>query len=172
MSTRNVAPLTNNEVEEDEQLVRMSTEDLLKELADLTRNERALNASLKGIKDAADILEELAIQRMNQSGTPSITVEDASGQRMKFSVSAKSYPKMVQGSRVAAQALEAYAARLYAQGDAETADALMNMLTIKGSSLQPLLNEWANNDEELPPEFTGAIEPSTRFSLSKTSPKK
>jgi hypothetical protein len=153
----------------DAQLVLEATTtiDLLKQLALLTEQERQLAVVVNTVKAAADKIEALVLQRMMTDDTPSITVTMPDGKKMKFSISSRTYPKMVAGSLVAAKALQEYAERLQVDGRYDDADAILGMLTIKGQSLAPLLNEWMLEDMEMPPEFEGAIEPSTRFSLSK-----
>lgn len=167
MTTGSITPS-----EHDEQLALEAAplDTLLRQLAIFTRQEREMSAALKVIKDHADKIEAVVLQRMINDGIPSMTVaiESDNPMKMKFTISSRSFPRMVQGSLVAAQAIEAYAARLMAAGRLEEADMFMDMLTIKGTSLEPVLREWLMNDVELPPEFDGAIEPSTRFSLSKT----
>lgn len=142
---------------------------LMKTLADLTSQEREMTKSLNVVKTDADKVEAIVIKRMISADVHSQTVVMPNGQKMKFTISTKTYPSMVSGSRAASQALEAYARRLRSEGQSVMADAIEEMLTIKGSALAPMLNEWMLNESDLPPEFTGAIEASTKFSLSKTS---
>jgi len=159
--------ITPSELDAQLELEALPTIELLKRLALLADRERIESIVMTGIKNAMQEIEALVLQRMLTDDTPSITVTTSEGKRMKFSISSRTYPKMVAGSLVAANALQAYAARLQAEGRNDEADSILDMLTIKGQSLAPMLNEWMLEDMELPPEFAGAIEPSTRFSLSK-----
>lgn len=145
---------------------------LLKAMAPLIESKKELNRQLKIVDDQLDIYEEIVTKKMFDGDTPSMTVEyGEEGRRMKFTVSSKTYPKMVQGSFAAVRALEAYSARLRAEGKDHEAEAIDDMLTIKGQSLAPMLTEWLMTETELPSEFDGVIEPSTRFGLSKTAQK-
>lgn len=145
---------------------------LAKMLATMTEKERELSRQLNQIKARADVIEETVMRKMIDADMPSITTEYTDdGKRMKLSISSKSYPKMINGSKAAALALEAYAARLRASGRDDDAAVIEDMLTIKGQSLQPMLTEWMIEEIDLPPEFAGAIEPSTKMSLSKTAVK-
>lgn len=159
--------VTPSELEAQLALESTPTIDLLKQLALYTEQERMLTGTLNAVKAQADQIETLVIQRMMTDDTPSITVTTATGKRMKFTISSKTFPKMVDGSLRAANALQLYAARLAHEGRYEEAEGILCMLTIKGQSLAPMLNEWILEDMPLPPEFEGAIEPATRFSLSK-----
>lgn len=165
MTSREIT--TPSELDAQVALEATPTVDLLKQLAILTDEERRLSQALAAVKAAGDQIEALVLQRMLTDDTPSITVTTDSGVRMKFSITSRTYPKMVRGSLVAANALRNYAVRLQDEDRYDEADAIMDMLTIKGQSLAPMLNEWMLEDMELPPEFAGAIEASTRFSLSK-----
>lgn len=165
MNTRDIT--TPAELDAMMELEATPTIELLKQLATFTERERVAAAVLKTIKDAADQIEATVLQRMITDDTPSVTVTTATGGKMKFSITSRTFPRMVRGSLAAAHALEAYATRLQAEGRDDEAAGILDMLTIKGQSLAPMLNEWMLEDIELPPEFVGAIEPSTRFTLSK-----
>jgi len=161
------AIVTPSELEAQLALEATPTVDLLKQLAAMTEEARRLTSLLNAIKAGCEEIEALVLQRMLTDDTPSITVTTDRGLKMKFSISSKTYPKMVGGSLAAAEALQAYAARLQDEGRDDESFTILDMLTIKGQSLAPMLNEWLLEDMELPPEFAGAIEASTRFSLSK-----
>lgn len=159
--------VTPSELDAQLALEATPTIDLLKQLALYTEQERMLTGTLNAVKAQADQIEALVIQRMMTDDTPSITVTTATGKRMKFTISSRTFPKMVAGSLAASNALVLYASRLQEEGRHDEAAGILDMLTIKGQSLAPLLNEWMLEDMPLPPEFEGTIEPATRFSLSK-----
>jgi hypothetical protein len=165
MQTQDI--LTPSELDAQLALEATSTVDLLKRLASIAEQERLLSIALTNYKKTSQQIEELVLKRMLMEDTNSITVTTDAGLKMRFTVSSRTFPKMVNGSLAAAEALTAYAERLSKEGRHDEADDILGMLTIKGQSLAPMLNEWMLEDMPLPPEFEGAIESSMRISLSK-----